>query len=99
MHSFFVRYIWDSEHPNTFQQFCPFIIHIILDRVSWLLHFLEYCYSFFRIILPIPYKTVLFKASTINIKFENGCVMGEDDNEHTITMSYSGSMTAKKKKK
>ena len=38
--------------------------------------------------------------STINIKLENGLVIGEDDNEHTITiMSYSGSMTAKKKKK
>ena len=96
MHSFFVRYIWDSEHPNTFQQFCPFIINIIrVDRV-WMLHILEYCYSFFRIILPIPYKTVLFKASTINIKLENGRVMGEDGKEHTLAMSYSDPMTAKK---
>ena len=35
----------------------------------------------------------------INIKLENGLVIGKDDNEHTITMSYSGKMTVKKKKK
>ena len=35
----------------------------------------------------------------INIKLENGLVIGKDDNEHTITMSYSGKMTEKKKKK
>ena len=53
-----------------------------------MLHFLEYCYSFFRIILPIPYKTVLFKASTINIKLENGRVKGTDGKEHTLVVSY-----------
>ena len=58
-----------------------------------MLHFLEYCYSFFRIILPIPYKTVLFKASTISIKLENGRVKGTDGNEHTLVVSYSGPMT------
>ena len=35
----------------------------------------------------------------IRIKLENGLVIGKDDNEHTITMSYSGKMTEKKKKK
>ena len=35
----------------------------------------------------------------IRIKLENGLVIGEDDNDHTITMSYSGKMTEKKKKK
>ena len=35
----------------------------------------------------------------IRIKLENGLVIGGDDNEHTITMSYSGKMTEKKKKK
>ena len=31
--------------------------------------------------------------STLNIKLENGRVMGEDGNEHTLTVSYSGPMT------
>ena len=35
----------------------------------------------------------------IRIKLENGLVIGGDDNEHTITMTYSGKMTEKKKKK
>ena len=35
----------------------------------------------------------------IRIKLETGLVIGKDDNEHTITMSYSGKMTEKKKKK
>jgi len=35
----------------------------------------------------------------IRIKLENGLVIGKDDNEHTITMTYSGKMTEKKKKK
>ena len=30
--------------------------------------------------------------STLNIKLENGRVMGEDGNEHTLTVSYSGKM-------
>ena len=33
--------------------------------------------------------------STINIKLENGCVKGKDDKEHTLTISYSGTMTKK----
>ncbi|EHO68900.1 hypothetical protein [Segatella maculosa] len=33
--------------------------------------------------------------STINIKLENGRVMGEDGKEHTLTISYSGTMTKK----
>ena len=35
-------------------------------------------------------------ATGITIKLENGRVMGEDGNEHTLTVSYSGKMTAKK---
>ena len=35
----------------------------------------------------------------IRIKLENGLVIGGDDNEHTITRTYSGKMTEKKKKK
>ena len=31
--------------------------------------------------------------STLNIKLENGRVMGEDGKEHTLTISYSGKMT------
>ena len=34
----------------------------------------------------------------IKLKLENGLVVGKDDNEHTITMNYSGQMTEKKKK-
>ena len=34
--------------------------------------------------------------STINIKLENGRVIGSDDKEHTLTISYSGPMTEKK---
>ena len=34
--------------------------------------------------------------STINIKLENGRVKDEDGKEHTLTLSYSGKMTAKK---
>ena len=34
--------------------------------------------------------------STLNIKLENGRVKDEDGKEHTITLSYSGKMTAKK---
>ena len=34
--------------------------------------------------------------STLNIKLENGRVMGEDGKEHTLTLSYSGKMTKKK---
>ncbi|WP_442564977.1 hypothetical protein [Hoylesella marshii] len=33
---------------------------------------------------------------TINIKLENGRVKGKDRKEHTLTISYSGKMTAKK---
>ena len=33
--------------------------------------------------------------STINIKLENGRVKGEDGAEHTLTISYSGTMTKK----
>ena len=33
--------------------------------------------------------------STLNIKLENGRVMGEDNKEHTLTVSYSGTMTKK----
>ena len=36
---------------------------------------------------------------TINIRLENGRVKANDDKEHTLAMSYSGPMTAKKKKK
>ena len=36
---------------------------------------------------------------TIDIKLENGRVKGTDDKEHTLTISYSGPMTEKKKKK
>ena len=43
--------------------------------------------------------TIRDLCKTINIKLENGLVIGKDDNEHTITMSYSGKMTEKKKKK
>ena len=38
-------------------------------------------------------------VSGIKIKLENGLVVGKDDNEHTFTMSYSGKMTDKNKKK
>lgn len=38
-------------------------------------------------------------VSGIKIKLENGLVVGKDDNEHTFTMSYSGKMTEKNKKK
>ena len=34
--------------------------------------------------------------STLNIKLENGRVKGKDDKEHTLAISYSGPMTAKK---
>ena len=33
--------------------------------------------------------------STLNIKLENGRVEGTDDKEHTLTISYSGTMTKK----
>ena len=33
--------------------------------------------------------------STLNIKLENGRVKGNDDKEHTITVSYNGKMTKK----
>ena len=33
---------------------------------------------------------------TINIKLENGRVIGSDDKEHTLVLSYSGPMTKKK---
>ena len=32
-------------------------------------------------------------TGTLNIKLENGRVIGNDDKEHTITLSYSGKMT------
>ena len=35
-------------------------------------------------------------TGTIDIKLENGRVMGEDGKEYTLAMSYSGPMTAKK---
>ena len=35
-------------------------------------------------------------TGTIDIKFENGRVKGTDGKEHTLTISYSGKMTAKK---
>ncbi|WP_276795001.1 hypothetical protein [Segatella oulorum] len=35
-------------------------------------------------------------GENINIQLENGRVMGEDDNEHTLAISYSGPMTKKK---
>ncbi|WP_081439472.1 hypothetical protein [Hoylesella marshii] len=31
--------------------------------------------------------------STLNIRLENGRVKGEDGAEHTLTISYSGTMT------
>jgi len=34
--------------------------------------------------------------STLNIKLENGRVKGDDNKEHTLTVSYSGTMTKKK---
>ena len=34
--------------------------------------------------------------STLYIKLENGRVMGEDNKEHTLTVSYGGPMTEKK---
>ena len=34
-------------------------------------------------------------TGTINIKLENGRVKGNDDKEHTITVSYNGKMTKK----
>ena len=37
--------------------------------------------------------------STINIKLENGLVKGKDGKEYSLTISYSGPMTEKKKKK
>ena len=35
-------------------------------------------------------------TGTINIKFENGSVKGEDGKDHTFTVSYSGQMTKTK---
>ena len=35
-------------------------------------------------------------GENINIQLENGRVMGEDDKEHTLAISYSGPMTKKK---
>ena len=34
--------------------------------------------------------------STLNIKLENGRVKGDDNKEHALTVSYSGTMTKKK---
>ena len=34
--------------------------------------------------------------STLNIKLENGRVKGDDNKEHALTVSYSGTMTEKK---